>query len=830
MMPASLLLLADGVTHTRFEWGRIQTNADWILPIVAILLILLFVRNMYRRDAAELPWLLGWFLTLLRAATFFGLLVFFLQPQWRTEREMVRNSRVLMLVDTSLSMGLSGSDASAASGASSRIQQVATGLGETDLLAQIRKTHDVAIYQFNNALDRDRMVTLNKLPPQQKDAAAPDDQPPAPAEQKTPQTPAQWRKFLAPAGTETRLGEALQQLVHQERGEPLAGIVLISDGGQNAGAGPEAGVELARDAKIPIYTVGLGSEKKPVNVRVNDLAAPVRAYPGDRYPVTGYVQAQRLAGRVVTVQLLSREMDAAGDRSRRGTGQVEASQQVILGGDGEVVPVKFQLTPDKAGRRTLCFRVQPPPEDRDTTDKYREADIEIVDRKNRVLLLAGGPSREYQFLRSLLFRDRSTVVDVLLQSAQPGISQDANKILSEFPASREAISAYDCVVALDPNWQALSPSQIDALYDWVDGQGGGLAAIAGPVYAGKGINSWLQDPAMAKVRNLYPVEFLRQFSSAENFTDSAREPWPLDFTREGLQADFLWLGDGVSASRQAWSSFAGVYSYFPVRDAKAGATVLATFSDPRAAVNGKQSPYFVEQFFGSGRVFFMGSGEMWRLRRADAAYYEQFWTKLIRHISQGRLLRGSSRGALMVGQDRYLLGNTVEVRARLTNARLQPLAAKAATLDVIPPNGPVQTVTLAADPARPGSFAGQFAALQEGAYRLELRVPESQDERLSARIQVKVPELERENPQRNDALLSRIAADTGGKYYLGMAALLGRTIEQPLPELLKDRTQVVMATVAPNPLWEETWLRWLMIALCSLLCLEWLIRRLMKLA
>ena len=34
----------------------------------------------------------------------------------------------------------------------------------------------------------------------------------------------------------------------------------------------------------------------------------------------------------------------------------------------------------------------------------------------------------------------------------------------------------------------------------------------------------------------------------------------------------------------------------------------------------------------------------------------------------------------------------------------------------------------------------------------------------------------------------------------------------------------------PDPKWEEQWMRWMMVALCSLLCLEWLIRRLFKLA
>ena len=123
-----------------------------------------------------------------------------------------------------------------------------------------------------------------------------------------------------------------------------------------------------------------------------------------------------------------------------------------------------------------------------------------------------------------------------------------------------------------------------------------------------------------------------------------------------MEADFLWLGDSATASSQAWASFPGVFSYCPVRGPKAGATVYARFSDPRVAQNGEGPVYMAGQFYGAGSVFYMGSAEMWRLRAIDETYFTQFYTKLIRHVSQGRLLRGSSRGVLLVGQDRYLLG------------------------------------------------------------------------------------------------------------------------------------------------------------------------------
>ena len=48
-----------------------------------------------------------------------------------------------------------------------------------------------------------------------------------------------------------------------------------------------------------------------------------------------------------------------------------------------------------------------------------------------------------------------------------------------------------------------------------------------------------------------------------------------------------------------------------------GAVIYARFSDPRIAQGGQQPPYFAGQFYGSGSVFYLGSGEMWRLRAVD---------------------------------------------------------------------------------------------------------------------------------------------------------------------------------------------------------------------
>jgi len=846
------LWAASETKRIHFEWSRIQSNVDWILPVAACVLFLLYVRLMYQKDSRELPGWLGWGLTLFRSAVFLALLILYLDPTWRTEREVVHPSRVALLVDTSLSMGITDVNLPGTTLTVSRAQLVAHGLEQTPLLDQLRQTHQVSVWRFDQEVKRllqlERMAESAKTEQsgQQSSESGPTGSPNTSGEPPTGQadstarqpasaqqpTKPNWAELLRPVGNETRLGQSLRQLLIEERVAPLAGVIVISDGGHNAGPAPETVLPLAEEVKTPIFAIGVGSDKKPANVRVSDLLAPARAYPGDRLTITAYIQAQQLAKREAVVELLVRPVSTSSPQDV-GTGQLLESQRLILGADGEILPVKFEIPSPEPGRGIYCVRVQPPTGDTDPTDNFRETEIEIVERKNKVLLVAGGPTREYQFLRNLLYRDKSTTVDIYLQVAQPGISQEADQILDDFPVLRQELYQYDCIVAFDPDWRQIGPQGAEVLESWVAEQGGGLILIAGAVHMGESVGGWIEDASLAKIRALYPVEFHRQLTFTSPTEYTAEHPWPLEFTRPGMEADYLWLGDTASASQEAWSQFPGVYSFFPVRGVKPGATVLARFSDPSSGSGGEGAPYFVTQFYGSGRVFYMGSGEMWRLRAVDEKYFEMFYTKLIRHVSQGRLLRGSPRGVLLVGQEQYQLGNTVEVRAQLTNAQMQPLEAPSVQAQVLHvETGSVQNLTLTADPARVGAFAGQFTAAKEGTYRLELPIPDSADERLVQTVRVRMPKLESETPQRRDDVLSRLTqGPEGGQYYLSFEEALQGTQDKPsLLSLLRDKTRNTVLLDAPNRPQKEQWLQVILAILCGCLFLEWTIRRLVRLA
>jgi hypothetical protein len=754
------------------------------------------------------------------------LLVFFLGIERRMTSEVVHNSQVAVLIDVSQSMALADNDDTTDSEPKSRLTEVVDALADSRLITDLRKSHDVNIARFDRQVDpivalpmvghSSSDETRESEPNESSEVGAGDNN------ALKPLTRDFWSSQLEPRGTETRLGQALADQLRLFRDAPLAGIIVISDGAQNAGVEPDTSIAAAKEAEVPIYTIGLGSVRPQRNVALRDLVVPSRAFPGDTLEVSGYVQADGFRGRSVDVELRRRR---AGEPPT--AGQSIASDRIALGEDGEMVPVSFDVEPEESGSYVYELRVVTPNDDSNPRDNSREAEVEVVDRKTRVLLFAGGPARDYQFLRGQLHRDRTMTVDVLLQTAQPGISQDASNILDQFPTTREELYQYDAIVAFDPDWTKLDAGQVALLESWIAEEAGGLIAVAGPIHTAR----WVRSTEHAQLKDIYPVVFQPRLTLLDDGQYAGEIPWPLDFERAGREAKFLWLAPTAEESERAWNEFPGVYGYYSVKGAKPGAAVYARFSDPQAGLGNQRPVYMAGQFYGAGQVFYIGSAEMWRLRSLDPAFFEVLYTKLLRHVSQGRILRGSSRGSLLVERDRYELGETVVLRARLADSQHEPLTEESVTAQVVRPDGATEAVKLTADLERPGMYSGQMIVMVEGTYQVALTLPDGSEKPLTRYLQARVPDRERTRAQRNEALLASLAQETGGTYYRQFAAAIhGDGEQKPIPESIKSRSEVKLLKGAPDQQFARSQSQWLLALVAGSLFAEWIVRRLSRLA
>jgi len=811
--------------YSVLEWDIPSSLPGQLAFFGGFALLIAFVIYMYVRDTVNMA--LGWrlWLAALRITAVLALAVIALNPSRRTPEMMYRPSQVAILVDTSLSMGYpeqNESDGSSDVPQRSRSEAVQQLLEESQLIEQLNREHQVSVYTFDSRFEGPVSVYPYADGAQVANPGTPDSA-------EAPNQQLDWNEILRPRGVETRLGDSLRALIGKIRTRSLSGIVVMSDGASNAGFHPDTAHDVAQASGVRLISVGVGSTEKQVNLQLVNLQAPTDVHVGDAYDIKALVQGQGFSGRRAVVELLSRdEADADAEPTL-----LETKEATLLE-DGVPVEVVFQQMPTVAGSLEFFVRARPVVQVKEWSeaDNERRKAINLSDKKTRVLLMAGGPMRDYRFLRNMLYRHPGINVDVWLQTVDAGshlgVSQESDQLLVEFPPTPAEMSRYDVVVAFDPDWSAIPAERLPILIDWVEKHAGGIILVAGDVHT----PALASDTGALKViQELFPV-FLNEFLlTSLDLESEARQPWPIQFTREGLDAGFLQLIDDPEASGNVWSEFEGFYRAYPTAGAKAGATVFAEFADPQAQTEDGQPILVASHFFGSGRALFLGSAEFWRLRSAGEEYYDRFWTKVIREVGQGRRQRGTDRGLMMLERKEFVLGQTVRIRARLFDQQLQELQLDSVAVRIVAPNGRelVPARTLTKDANRPGQYVGDFRASQLGTYRIDIPIPDDSGDvnpdnaatTLTEKIDVLLPNLEADHPEQNAKLLTNLVRDTGGRY------LTLDVVEDKLPPLLINKGEEFVINEWPEILWDRNWVLYLIVGLLSA---EWLTRKLLKLA
>ena len=819
------------------EWSPPATPLGWaVLLGVGALLIAWTVRLDLRDTRGRSPLLRFWLMTL-RLGVIAGLALVVLNPEERTQTTAERPSRVLVLLDTSLSMSDPAASLATAPPADgeepvTRSAAVAGLLADSPLLAELRARHAVEVFTFDTAPAKVAALPRVRDEPEAQRADVP--RPPGPV----------WPDLLTPTGLETRLGESLVEVLRRGRGPSLAGVVVLSDGGLNAGTGADSAAGLAARDGVPVFTVGVGGSDVPANLAVTDVVAPtdVRFGKGrerqDPFEVRAFLTAEQLGGRTARVELLRRRADAPPDTDVViDTAEFPIPAGPDDGGESEPLEVAFELEPEEPGtfRYTVRAAVNGAgaAESR-ADDDARGKTVRVLGRNTAVLVIAGGPSRDYRFLRTALARSATVEADVWLQTVRPeelpGVSQEADDLLVAFPpqfplrpaADRlpdtgDAARTYDVVIALDADWSALPPDGRQSLVDFVDRQRGGLVFLAGTVSTPRLADA---GPDFAAVRQLLPVNLASQ-SLLELAADSATQPWPVGLTDAGRDASPLRLDPDAAVAGAVWTQFPGFYHAYPTRGPKDLATVLALHTDPRSGEDGP-AVLAAEQRFGSGKVLYLGSDETWRLRVLGEEFFERLWTQAIRSAGEGRLRGGDEPVTFLVDRDEYLLGEPIPVRVRLQDQRGRPVDGEPPALAVQSSGGDERSLPAELRPSasRPGQYEAVLRPTRAGRLVLTVTPPDGGDPSSEA-IEVRLPKLEQLTVRQDRALLTSLADATGGEY-LSLSDAATR-----LPALLPDRTRTVTIDERLRALWDRTWVLALLV---GLLGVEWLTRKLARLA
>src|SRR5258705_2303666 len=157
-----------------------------------------------------------------------------------------------------------------------------------------------------------------------------------------------WVNQLEPQSPVTAPGDAVREVVNRKRGQPLAGVLLVTDGANNTGAQPLESAAALRQESTPIYVYGVGITS-PRDIIVANVFAPDVTFVKDEVAVTVRVRSQSLKNETADVVL------------KLGSDTV-AKKTITFAGDGEqVVPLRF--TPHTQVDFDLEASIQPLPDE-----------------------------------------------------------------------------------------------------------------------------------------------------------------------------------------------------------------------------------------------------------------------------------------------------------------------------------------------------------------------------------------------------------------------------------------------------------------------------------
>jgi hypothetical protein len=756
----------------RITGSRLQFRGDvdplWILLAAVVLGVLVFL--MYRKAAADVSPVKKYVLATLRTVFLLLILLLLMRPVWAFVIESTVRRELVVMFDGSTSMKIedprSDPDDLKRVAIARGLLDPAKGLAQTlpqtpgldkvsrldlvktvfksdkfDLMPRLAKDYNVDTYAFDAALTQVPAASFR----QSAEGAA--------ATRPTAPSKSTWPDTLAAPGQQTAVGDALRAVVARKRGQPMAGLVLVTDGANNTGSDPRAAAQLAKDARVPLFIYGVGITS-PKNLTVGNIFAPEISFVKDEVPVTVRVKSEGVSSARVTLKLV----DAAGQEEKVDEKEINFDQ------DAEpAVALKFM--PKVKGDFNLKAVIEPSDSSVNelTKDDNQTAQgLKVIDSKIKVLLVDQSPRWEFKYLMAQLMRDRRVDAKVVLLEGSSGLARTKDSpYLEKFPDRKEDLFKYDLIVLGDVDARAFTSAQLEGIEEFVTKFGGGLAVVAG-----KKSNPWTY--RKTAIERMLPVELEAggggAFAAAGG-EEANDKPIRLELTAAGKHTPMLRLAADDAASERLWAKLPPIYWVAPVARAKPAAEVFLVDPTPARSTRYGKMPVVAAQQYGMGQVMWVGTENTWRWRKNKGdEQYVTLWGQVIQRLALPHLLGASKRTQLTLDKKEYVTNEKVNLYARLYTEAYAPITqdkVKAFLTETGPDDPRAREVTLRPLPDQPGMYRAEFNAPEKAApYKLYVAL----DKTTLIDLPVSEPKMEPGDNALNKDLLESLAKSTGGKF------------------------------------------------------------------
>lgn len=787
-----------------FESGR---SAELLLIILAVLLVLIALSlwragsqvSSHNRTGHRSALFFRLFGIGCLQAIFAGiLLLMFWQPALKVDSVASGDNAVAMLIDNSRSMYFDAgqgaivntTDDSVSPAETTRLGQTMAAVRSSGLTEELQRNFDLKLFR----LDTDSTETEDSVV-----SGKPAENPP--------------------------LLEHLIETLESGRDQALAGVILATDGAIDSANLDAAWWRQLAAYGIPVYPLLSGETALPGEVELSQVDVPAVATPGSAVPVTV----------TVTYDLPVKADENSTDDSssdpvvaQSGAGHNYHTTLRIFNGQAlllvEDIPLPMnqqqvshiaEFNAPDSGLLDLRFELKglqstdsdqqssAPTKEAHTANNLQRRLLPVSGEPRRVLYIEGEPRWEYKFIRRALSSYPGVELVSLLRTSpnklyRQGV-RDERELVDGFPASKEELFSYDALIIGSLEAAYLNAEQQRSIRQFVRERGGSLLMLAG--------KNGLADGGWGRTEVAQALPAVLEGASSQTFKRQRRTVQP---TALGEQTDWLALSAVAEDNLDAWAGLPEIADVQSLGELKPGASVLLQTIAETPQIDAE--PLLMWQRYGRGKSYLLATSGTWRWQMSlpsDDERHELFWQGFTGHLVDGVL----PRLAVSVDQAVYLDQSQVKLQLDWRDEGFQPSSDASVSVEVISPTGVASALELLPHESIVGRFESTLAAVEPGAWQVNVNVTGDDEASQSIWFMREDERAEDFGLRSNDALMQRIAQETGGQ--------VARNNEiAELPAMLGN-SEALLVRHSALPLWNMP-LFFLLLLFSKLF--EWLLR------
>jgi len=699
-------------------------------------------------------------LSALRALTLLLLIVILLRPIVMVPPAAANNSLLPVLVDVSRSMRLRDT------GRPSRLEQAQAMV--RDLQAQLGKEYRLELLTFGETLTAVTDVD-----------------------------------GLAATARRSDLSGAVADVAERYKSERLAGVIVLSDGGDTAAQEAHQG----RAIGAPVMTVGIGNPETPRDREVVNLTAGEPLLPGASIDLSVSATSNGFGNDPIEFRVSA-------------NGRPIEVRRIAPSADGAPVHTVFTVSPEPTVPTVYTVQIPDATGEVATENNTRSVLVPPQTGKRRLLVVEGAPGFEHTFLKRALADDPGLEVDAVVRKGQNDDGRDTfyvqaapsrmAALSSGYPSKRSELFAYDGVIFGNIEADFFTRDQLELTNEFVATRGGGLLVLGQRSFDRQGLAGTALEQAL-------PIDLTDRNANITlaSAPVSIVEPNTPALTVDGASHPATRLAVTAEENRAKWASLPPLASVAHVGGSRPGAQVLAV----ALTAGGTPQPLIAAQRYGQGRSVVFAGEASWRwrmLKPADDTSYETIWRQLARWVTAG-----AQTAVTIAPVSPSAAGITDRISVIVRDEDFRPIANAEVAIRLTAPNGEARQMTAALSSPQEGRYAVATRFDQPGVYRIESVATRSgvRVGTASRPVLVGGVDLEMTQPRLNEAVLKRLAAESNGRYLRADQA-------GQLPALLRE-SRADAGTPEMRDLWHNGWS---LLAIVGLLAAEWVARRRVGLA